>query len=1126
LSDERLEIVVESEASQASAEMDKLIKQFDILGSKLDKLTTTLQGPSSSISRNVKNIGKSVKSESQSIIKSLAKMSAIIYTLKRTFQRLGEWIKSAMDYQETVHLFSTVFTRLGKRAGEDFYEGFFDRINEFQSKFVRLGLDPEALMNYQAVFAQMADSMGVLPKAAYAISESFTALGADLSSLFNLPIEDAMLKLQSGLAGQIRPLRQLGIDISKTTLMEEARMRGITKSIEVMTASEKVQLRYLAIMRQTMVAHGDIAKTIMPPANSLRLLNQQLKMAGRAIGSIFLPIVQKLLPYLTAVAIVIRRIASAIAGFFGYELPKLQETLVFDYDDGILGDWDDGILGDRDDGILGDWDEEQDNIGKTSEKLKKLKSILMGFDEINILQDQSDLSSSGGGGTGGGRTGGMGAGASFDLSDEILKMNEEYQKMIDEVLGQTVNKAEEIADRLEKPFKNILKLVGLIGVGILSWKLADKLFKLFTGETTDKGLLASIYRIGKAIVKPSGKLLEMQSVLGNSTAYVATEAVIAGIAATIAIIVLRTLDLIKNSETFRKGLSTIYNGIKTGLSWIGEKFSSIGKAIANVMSGFDKLPVIGKLVEALDLDFADLLITLGGIGLLFTPAAPFGIALLGFEAITLAIRGIGYAASDAIEEVDVLGDGISDITKQKMEPFLNQMRDLDDTLTKIDWTNLKIDDSVVQDVERKTKAIVETILNELDSDRNEALKTLAPLRDALGEDAYNKLIRDNEQYYSDMVNRIKNGEARINEIMKKASEENRELTEEEKKEITRIRDEMNNIGIKHLSETEVEYNTIMRRLKDNSVRISLEQASEIIKNAKKTKEETIKEAETQYTKQLMEAQRMLDVGAINKDQYDAIVKAAKETRDKTIREAETQYNNIYNTTMEKLGNTAKYIDGETGNIKSKWQVFTDSLSTSAAEGWGNVKKTFEEKWNSIHEWLQNNVFPKFTKQYWKDKFWGIVDGAENALDELKRKFEGWKANIKTPHITWSYADGFKATGVVKNVLEFFNLPTTIPKLKVSWYAQGGFPDTGELFIAREAGPELVGSIGGRTAVVNNDQIVAAVSEGVAKAVSEVLGKGDSSGDVVLKIGELEFGRISKAAINKYNKQTGNIVVEV
>lgn len=53
-------------------------------------------------------------------------------------------------------------------------------------------------------------------------------------------------------------------------------------------------------------------------------------------------------------------------------------------------------------------------------------------------------------------------------------------------------------------------------------------------------------------------------------------------------------------------------------------------------------------------------------------------------------------------------------------------------------------------------------------------------------------------------------------------------------------------------------------------------------------------------------------------------------------------------------------------------------------------------------------------------------------------------------------------------------------------ASGGFVQSGQLFVAREAGPELVGSIGGRTAVANNEQIVAAVSAGVAQAVAAVM----------------------------------------
>ena len=56
----------------------------------------------------------------------------------------------------------------------------------------------------------------------------------------------------------------------------------------------------------------------------------------------------------------------------------------------------------------------------------------------------------------------------------------------------------------------------------------------------------------------------------------------------------------------------------------------------------------------------------------------------------------------------------------------------------------------------------------------------------------------------------------------------------------------------------------------------------------------------------------------------------------------------------------------------------------------------------------------------------------------------------------------------------------------SRYATGGFPDVGEMFLAREAGPELVGTIGSKTAVVNNQQIVEAVAKGVANAVSKVM----------------------------------------
>lgn len=78
----------------------------------------------------------------------------------------------------------------------------------------------------------------------------------------------------------------------------------------------------------------------------------------------------------------------------------------------------------------------------------------------------------------------------------------------------------------------------------------------------------------------------------------------------------------------------------------------------------------------------------------------------------------------------------------------------------------------------------------------------------------------------------------------------------------------------------------------------------------------------------------------------------------------------------------------------------------------------------------------------------------------------------------------------------------------AYAADGGFFNEGQMFIAREAGPEMVGTIGGRTAVANNDQIVAAIEGGVFRAVSAAMGSGSKGGNqvAVLNINGREFAR--------------------
>lgn len=94
--------------------------------------------------------------------------------------------------------------------------------------------------------------------------------------------------------------------------------------------------------------------------------------------------------------------------------------------------------------------------------------------------------------------------------------------------------------------------------------------------------------------------------------------------------------------------------------------------------------------------------------------------------------------------------------------------------------------------------------------------------------------------------------------------------------------------------------------------------------------------------------------------------------------------------------------------------------------------------------------------------------------------------------------------------------STVSELHIPRLASGGFPDAGELFIAREAGAEMVGSIGGRTAVANNDQIVEGIKQGVREAMAESGGTHGGSFDVKVYLD----GREVTAAVEKRQRERG------
>lgn len=356
----------------------------------------------------------------------------IVGILRGAVNFVSKTISMTNEYVEDMNLFTVA---LGEYA-ESAYK-YAESVSEI------MGIDPAAWMRNQGIFMTLAEGFGVTSDRAIVMSRNLTQLGYDLSSFFNISSEDAMQKLQSGIAGELEPLRRLGYDLSDARLKAIAFSLGIDKATSSMNQAEKAQLRYYAIMTQVTSAQGDMSRTLSSPSNQLRVLKEQVTMAGRALGSIFIPALNAVLPVSIAVMQAIRGVATAIASLFGYSLPEVSYTAGLD-------------------SVAGSANDTASGLGNAAGAAKKLKNILMGFDELNVIPDQS-----GSGGGSGGAGGGSLSGFDFELP--------EYDFLADAVesnVDRIYKKIEPFVEWLKENIDTIGTLLVPIGTAILGWKVA------------------------------------------------------------------------------------------------------------------------------------------------------------------------------------------------------------------------------------------------------------------------------------------------------------------------------------------------------------------------------------------------------------------------------------------------------------------------------------------------------------------------------------------------------------------------------------------------------------------------------------------------------------------------------
>ena len=413
--------------------------------------------------KNVRNMKSPLKLALGQISKlgnSVARLYFKYMMLSRVAGALGKVLGISSDYVEEYNYFQKAIDKIAqenkgnyKKYGYDdaksYADSFEDRLTTLTGKMTgykpdkngnlidtgaaSLGLDITQVTNFEAQIAQMTNSVGMMGEASIATSKAMTMLAGDMSSLTNMPLDTVMKNFSSGLSGAAMAVKKYGMDISVAALQETALGLGVKKNVSDMTQAEKEYLRVITMLQQSKVAWGDLADTINQPANQFRMLKSNIKQCGLMLSRLFMPVIQKVLPWLNAMAMAVKDLMKYIGDLFGLKF------------DSSLGSTGSGTSDTYDD-VSDSADNAADSINDAADAQKKFNKQLQGFDKLNNLttnetsKKDSDKDKNGTGNVSG------------VLSDALINAVEDYEKRWNKAFKSMTSDADKLKEKIEKLF--------------------------------------------------------------------------------------------------------------------------------------------------------------------------------------------------------------------------------------------------------------------------------------------------------------------------------------------------------------------------------------------------------------------------------------------------------------------------------------------------------------------------------------------------------------------------------------------------------------------------------------------------------------------------------------------------
>lgn len=1108
-------------------EMNKVASGFSAFPSRIQRLITSTEQYNGTVRR---------ATTSTNAWNSALKAISFVAIYRAAAKLLGIAIAKSSQYTEDLNLFTV---SMGEYAEEAY--NYAQKVSEV------MGIDPAEWMRNQGVFNTIISGFGVAGDKAAFMSKNLTQLGYDLASFYNLDFASAMQKVQSGIAGELEPMRRLGYDLSVARLEQERLNLGIDKSVSAMTQAEKSQLRYYAMMTQVTQVQGDMARTLEQPANMLRVLKAQFEQCARAIGNLFIPILVKVLPFAIAVANALREIITAIAGLFGVTLQT--------------PDW-----GDSFGGATAGSGAIADNMDSAAGSAKELKRYLAGFDELNVLPDQNQGGGGGGAGMGGGGLDFPTPGYDFlenAVTDKIDAWKKKLQPTVDWVknnLDLILEAAEGIAaaflawnisnslisgiDNLSRFFKGLPKdgLFAFGSIGFISdlneflkaikdiqenganFSNVTKAISEFTGMVADIAAIKGRYDIAGVLtlVQGVGEIVSaVKSIAEDGANWSNVPTVLRGVSDLIIGFGFLKKDVqtvgfgftLQGVITLTTELKKLVDAIKTGdwsdVSWTTMAIGAV-EAVGGFLAATGKLTSIGSKAASsttvgqamqqatetadtlstgtstLTVKLKDLAVNMGlgvailtevaagviifagtiavvgweldkagqawkpvidnagtvaiavvvGTGLMaLIGAACYGLGTVGKSAAmnigigTAILLELGVATALFIAEIWGVGKELDEIGKA-WEPVLNNGEDI--------ATAIGIGTGLLVGIGVVTAALGSATV---------ASAGLLPLAIGLGTAILVELAGAFILFTESLV-------SVADELNDNLAPSMRSL----------------NGTLPQLTSDTHDFTVFMTNL-----------ASEI----------------SNYTDSMgsitwdsiVSGFRKLFTGNPIRDFADNVGAVASDAS--VLNEKLTTANGELETAVTLLTDyitfmtTMKQLTGDAGTIELSTGIFTNlkdagsKLVTGFSVGMATETPTLSSAFNGILK-TQN----EFSNQF--------LSGWTSLWSSVSISFAGyWNnvlGNMATGLNSIVYATNtiISAVNALMRTIGYTGGISAIPTVSIPRYANGGFVDQGQLFIAREAGAEMVGSIGGKTAVANNDQIVEGITYGVREANDDVV----------------------------------------